>query len=344
MFRRPPDMRLSAKILFAVLLAIMTLAFPDAVKSAYKPDHPEFAHLNSLALGMGGASVAWIDDASSIFQNPAGLGRVRSLSVSHSHSRNHFPGQFENLDQLDSDPTSYIIPLSGALFGYPIGSAGNGWILKGEQGYDYSRRNSELVPHERLWGSGPGDWYQGAGFHLWPGGYWGFTHRASEYLFSDGDNFDTPSWTRTGEGGTSGIQQTVIPGIQFGAVMDMMNYDYQPSRDNIKDERTTSIRTGWCIRPTAWLTLARDTENLTIRERPANVETKTVRVYWGAEIKIGQWFSFRFGSFDGHPSRGWSYKIGPWRSDSAWVDGFMDEMVQGYPDKWRDYHMTGFDL
>jgi hypothetical protein len=338
-------MRQLSRILLVIGLAAMILAFPDSAKSGYAPDHPEYPRMTSRALGMGGATVAWIDDASSILQNPAGMGRTRSLSMSHAHSRNHLPGPIENLDQIDSDPTTFVIPLAGALLGYPIGSAGAGWLIHGEQGYDYSRRNDESVPHERLWGMGPGDRSEGAGFNLWPGGYWGFTHRMSEYLFSDGANLpDGVTWRRTGEGGSTGVQQTVIPGIQFGAVMEQMDYDYLPARGNTTSERTKSIRTGWCIRPTAWLTLARDTEKLSRKEWPSKSDTKTERVYWGVEIKAGQWLSFRFGSFDGHPSRGWSFTIGPWRSDSAWVDGFMDEMVSGYPNQWRDIHVTGFDL
>jgi len=62
------------------------------------------------------------------------------------------------------------------------------------------------------------------------------------------------------------------------------------------------------------------------------------------EVIVGPWLSFRCGSLDGHPTRGWSWKIGPWRSDSASADGLMDEMVQGYPQNWRDVAVTGFDF
>jgi hypothetical protein len=338
-------MRAFTRIAFIMSLALACLLFPGIAKSGYADDHPDYTRLTSRALGMGGACVAWIDDGSSIFQNPAGLGRVNSLTFSHAHSRNHFPGERTNLDQLDSDPTSFIIPLSGALLGYPIGSAGIGWMLRGEQGYDYTFRNNESVPEEHLFGSGPGDWSEGAGFHLWPGGFWGFTHRLSTYNFSHGTTdplaFD---WSRDGEGGSTGIQQTIIPGIQFGAVFDQMQYDYRPSRDGVDGERSKSIRTGWCIRPTAWLTIARDIEKISRKAWPSKTETEFVHQYWGAEIKVGTMLYFRCGSFDGLPSRGWSYKIGPWRSDSAWVDGFMKKMVEGYPDNWTDVHITGLNI
>jgi hypothetical protein len=299
---------------------------------------------------MGGACVAWIDDASAIFHNPAGLGRVRSLSISHAHSRNHFPGERENLDQLDCDPTSFIVPLSGALFGWPLGAAGAGWVLQGELGYDYSKRNDRSIPQERLWGMGPGERYEGAGFHLWPGGYFGFAHRKNEYLFAEGAQLESRdrgsgvTWRRTGEGGSAGIQQTVFPGVQYGFVYEQMDCDHLPLRGDVSGERIISRRSGWSIRPTAWLLIARDVERVSRKEYPSREVIKTSRTYWGVEIVLGRWLSFRWGSFDGHPTRGWSYKIGPWRSDSAWVEGFMPEMVGGYPDKWQEYHPTGFNL
>ncbi len=331
-----------------LLLIAMCLAFlccAGSVRGDYNPDHPQYPRLTSRALGMGNATVAWIDDGSAIFHNPAGLGRIRTLTISHAHSRNHFPGEIENLDQLDCDPTSFIIPLSGALMGYPIGSAGLGWILQGELGYGYLVRNDESIPEERYFGMGPGDRSEGAGFHLWPGIYFGFTHRANEYLFTAGDDIpDGVTWRRTGEGYSGGIQQTIIPGLQYGYIYEQMDYDYLPFRGEITGERTNSNRSGWCIRPTGWLTIARDVERISRKEFPSRDVSKLTRIYWGCEIKFGSWMSWRWGSLDGHRTHGWSYKIGPWRSDSAWVEGFMPEMVEGYPDRWQDYHATGFNV
>jgi len=335
-----------------------------SLRAGYNETHPEFTSLNSRTLGMGGACAAWIDDGSAIFHNPAGLGRIRSLTISHSHSRNHFPGENENLDQLDCDPTSFIVPLSGGLFGFPIGSAGTGWVLQGELGYDYRDRNTPDIPNERLFGMGPGDRSEGAGFHLWPGGYFGFTHRMSEYLFTSGDDLpDNATWRRSGEGYSSGIQQTVISGLQYGAVFEQVDYDYLPFRDDVKAERTKSMRHGWAVMPTAWLTIARDSENIDLKKWFSDESMdpsviKTVRNYFGVEIKLGQWFAVRVGSLDGHAASGWSYKVGPWRSDSAWVDGLMPEMVDDFPDPnpsnplhqldsshdITDYHATGFNV
>jgi hypothetical protein len=338
-------MRIFNRIVIGFALLVACLMFPSGARGDYAVDHPEYSRMTSRTLGMGGASVAWIDDASSIFQNPAGLGRIRSLSMSHAHSRNHFPGPEKNLDQIDSDPTSFIIPLSGVLFGYPLGSAGTGWILHGEQGYDYTIRNDESIPKEHLVGIGPGDWSEGAGFHLWPGGFLGFTHHVSGYSFAEGDRGnETEKWSRDGEGGSIGLQQTIFPGIQFGAVVDQMDYDYRPPRDDVEGERTKSVRTGWCVRPTAWLTLARDDENISTKEWPSKETSKTGHAYWGAEVRVGTVLYFRWGSFDGLASHGWSYQVGPWRSDSAWVDGFMQRMVDGYPKENSDIHITGMNV
>jgi hypothetical protein len=340
--RRYPHIR--ALLLAAIFLTVLA-GFADSAWGGYKPNHPDYPRLTARELGMGGACVAFTDDGNAIFQNPAGLGRIRTLTISHSHSREHFPGENMNLDRLDCDPTSLIVPLSGATFGYPIGSAGAGWVLQGELGYDYSVRNDESVPNERLWGMGPVDRADGAGFHLWPGGYLGFTHRKSEYLFSTGDDLpDGVTWRRSGEGYSVGIQQTIISGIQYGHVFEQMDYDYQPFRDDIEGERTKSNRSGWCIRPTGWLTIARDVECFSLKEHPSREETRTTRIYWGCEIEFGPWLSWRWGSFDGHATHGWSWKIGPWRSDSARVEGFMPEMVENYPEQWQDFHTTGFNL
>jgi hypothetical protein len=347
-------MRSVSRILTPLALLLFWTMCPAAVRGHYAPDHPEYPRLTSRALGMGGATAAWIDDASAIFQNPAGMGRIRSLAISHSHSRNHFPGQIENLDQLDCDPTSFLIPLNGALLGWPLGSAGAGWIMQGELGYDYRTRNDESVPEERLFGMGPGDRCEGAGFHLWPGGCIGFAHRMSEYLFTSGAQLpDGVTWRRSGEGYSAGIQQVVVPGLQYGAVFEQMDYDYLPARDGITGERTKSHRSGWSIRPAAWLLIARDVETWSRREFPSREETDLSRAYWGVEIKLGRWFAVRWGSFDGRPTSGWSWRIGPWRSDSAWVDGLMYEMVSGFPEDAApisgandisDYHPTGFNL
>ncbi len=350
-------MRLNVRIPILVLLLTVCLLVPSTVKGGYKQGHPEYHRLTSRSLGMGGATVAWIDDASAIFHNPAALGRIRNLSISHAHSRNHFPGELDNLDQLDADPTSFIIPLNGMFFGLPLGSAGAGWVLQGELGYDYRTRNQDTVPGERLFGMGPGDRSEGAGFHLWPGGYIGYAHRMNEHLFTGGDDLpDDVTWRRTGEGYSAGIQQTVLPGLQYGAVFEQMDYDYLPYRENITGERTKTLRTGWSIRPTAWLLIARDTESIDLKEWPEDGEatvTESVRSHWGVEIKLGEWFAVRWGSFDGLPTSGWSYKIGPWRSDSAWVDGLMYQMVDGFPSPApeisgdhdiSDYHPTGFNL
>lgn len=350
-------MRIRQGIAAILTLVLMGILFPRDAQSGYKPDHPEYTRLTSRALGMGGACVAWIDDGSAIFQNPAGLGRINSLSISHAHSRNHFPGPISNLDQIDCDPTSFIVPLSGLLCGYPLGSAGAGWLLQGEMGYDYTVRNDPSIPREHLWGMEPIDRSEGAGFRVWPGGFVGFTHRINDYLFADGGDLplenagvtsspppQSYTWRRSGEGGSVGLQQTVFPGIDFGAVVERMDYDYLPARDGITGERTNSVRTGWCFRPTAWLTIARDTENLNRKEWPSKDVVETVRVFWGTEIKLGPWFSVRCGSLDGHKSSGWSYAIGPWRSDSASVEGFMPEMVREYPEEWQDIHFTGFNL
>jgi len=364
-------MRFTCRIctLIVLLAATVILSGAGDVRGAYAPDHPEYPRLTSRLMGMGGAGTAWIDDASSIFHNPAGMGRIRTLSVSNAHSRNHFPGARANLDQLDCDPTSFIVPLNGGLFGYPIGSAGAGWVLHGELGYDYLTRNDESIPQERLFGMGPGDRCEGAGFHLWPGGYFGFSHRTSEYLFDStavsgleikGSNrepgvtsLEDLDWRRTGEGYTVGLQQTVIPGLQYGTVVEQMDYDYLPYRDGVSSERTKSRRSGWSIRPTAWLLIARDVEAVSRKEWPSKEEKEILREMWGVEIQLGPWFAVRWGSFDGHPTSGWSYKIGPWRRDSAWVDGFMYEMVGDFPtnpaplDDKRDisdYHATGFNF
>jgi hypothetical protein len=332
-------------IVIFILLAIFALNYDIPSRAEYKRDHPEYTKLTSRTLGMGGATVAWIDDGSSIFHNPAGLGRITNLTISHSHSRLHFPGEIDNLDQLDADPTSFIIPLNSLAFGYPIGSAGNGWVLQGELGYDYRTRNDESIPEEHLWGLGPVESVQGAGFHLLPWNYLGFAHRKSDYIYVSSDDLpDGVTWRRSGEGYTGGIQQAIIPGINFGYVYDQMDYDYQPHRGDIEAERSKSNITGWCVRPTGWLTIARDTENVEWKEWPSADVTSQIRNMWGIELKVGPWLDFRWGSYDGHPTNGWSYHIGPWRSDSAWVDGFMDEMVEGYESEMKDYHPTGFDL
>lgn len=343
-------MRAIRGILFVILGLAFCLIAPGSVRGDYQPDHPEYPRLTSRALGMGGASVAWVDDASAMFHNPAGLGRIRSLSISHAHSRKHFPGEIENLDRLDCDPTSFIIPLAGALFGWPVGSAGAGWMLQGEMGYDYTVRNDSSIPRERLWGMGPCDRYEGAGFHPWPGGYFGFAHRKNEYLFAEEDSLEDPgwpdgvSWRRTGEGGLAGVQQTAFPGVQYGFVHEQMDYDYLPYRGEVNGERITSQRSGWSVRPAAWLLIARDVERISRKEYPSREVLKTTRVHWGVEVTLGRWLGFRWGSFDCHPTRGWSYRIGPWRSDSAWIEGFMPEMVANYPENWQDYHSTGFNL
>jgi len=366
-------MRITSRILTLFLLAAILLAFPYGARGDYAISHPEFPRLTSRALGMGGATVAWIDDGTSIFHNPAGLGRINSLAISHSHSRNHFPGVTENLDQLDCDPTSFIIPVSGALLGFPLGSAGTGWMLQGELGYDYRTRNHVSIPRERLFGLGPGDRSNGAGFHPWPGGYFGFAHRVSEYNFTSGSELPNDvTWRRSGEGFSSGIQQTVFPGIQYGILYEQMDYDYLPFRDDISAERTKTRRSGWSIRPTAWLLIASDFEKINLKEwhldpdgEDESIEpttsprvTEFIRSHWGVEIKFGPWFDFRWGSFDGNPTTGWSYHIGVLRSDSAWVDGLMYDMVSDFPDPSEypdfilpdgthditDYHPTAFNL
>lgn len=326
---------------FSCLIAI----FPGSASAGYNETHPEYTKLTSRALGMGGAAVAWIDDGTSIFHNPAGLGRIRNLTISHAHSRLHLPGEIENLDQLDADPVSFIIPLGGLFGGFPIGSAGSGWVLQGELGYDYRTRNDETVPEERLWALGPIERLEGAGFHLWPGGYFGFAHRKSEYIYVSGDDLpDGVTWRRSGEGYSGGIQQMVIPGIQYGYVYDQVDYDYGPFRDGISGERTRSSQSGWCVRPTGWLTIARDVEKISWKIWPSKNVTEKQRVYWGIEIKLGPWIDMRWGSWDGHDTHGWSYHIGPWRSDSAWVKDFMPEMVEGYENEVDEYHPTGFNL
>jgi len=339
-----------------ILLLVLTVVFLNIgekpARADYNETHFEYSRLTTRSLGMGGAGVAFIDDGTSIFQNPAGLGRLNNLTISHAHSRNHFPGELENLDQLDSDPTSFIIPLSGAFFGLPVGSAGVGWILQGELGYDYRTRNIDEIPQERLFGMGPGDRREGAGFHLWPGGYFGYTHNSNEYIFTDSENLpDRVTWRRTGEGYSAGLQQTIISGLQYGVVYEQTDYDYLPYRENITGERVKSFRQGWAIMPTAWITIANDSESIDLKKWFDNESMdaeviETVRNYFGVEIKLGQMFAIRFGDLDGHTAFGWSYKIGPWRSDSAWVDGFMDEMVSEFPDdpELTTYHPTGFNL
>jgi len=341
-------MSLKKKIILVIAVIAIAILNPRLVKGGYKADHYEYPDLTARTLGMGGASVAFIDDGTAIFHNPAGLGRVNSLNISHSHSRYHFPGETENLDLLDADPTCFIIPLSGGLFGYPIGSAGNGWILQGELGYDYRTRNMDTVPEERLFGLGPGDRYQGAGFHLWPGGYWGFAHRSNEYLFTSGDELpDGVTWRRTGEGYSSGLQQAIIPGVKFGVVYDQLDCDYLPFRDGITGERTKTIRTGWAVEPTAWLRIASDTERMGMKTWPSSEETEVVRRYWGVEIDLGSWATLRLGNMDGHRTSGYSYNVMGISRDAAWVDGMMEGMVGEFPDEPEgiaDYHATGFRI
>jgi len=327
------------------ILIILSLMLPTSVDAGYKAHHPEYTKLTSRTLGMGGATVAWIDDGGAIFHNPAGLGRIRKLTISHAHSRNHFPGEIENLDQLDCDPTSLIVPLSGVTLGLPFGSACTGWILQGELGYDYRTRNDESIPEEHLFGMGPVDRLDGAGFHLWPGGYFGFAHRKNDYLFTKGDDLpDGVTWRRSGEGYSGGIQQAIIPGIQYGYVYEQMDYDYVPKRGEITGERSKSRISGWSIQPTGWLRIAKDVERVEWKEWPGANVARAVRNYWGIELKVGPWIDFRWGAFNGHQTHGWSYHIGPWRSDSAWVDGLMEEMVEGYGSELTEYHPTGFNL
>ena len=300
---------------------------------AYNKKSLDWPRLNVRALGMGGAFCALADDESAIFHNPAGLGKLKRLRFGTSHSVQHFPGEIKNLDQLDCDPAVIVYPTR-------LGTYAAGFTLQGELGYDYLKRNSPRFPRERLWG-----WerFDGYGVEVTPWTYFGFAHRTNEYDFNNGKAKATDTtWRQRGEGGSVGVIQTIIPGVDVGYVNHRLDYDYDDGRWG----RTKRSVTGLKLRPTAWLDLCWQRERVLYKWVEDEYVEVTGPVYLssGGEIRFGNWFRYRWGNMQGHRTWGYSWKILWFESHRAYVEGMMPLMIDGYPDEFTDYACKGFTV
>ncbi len=297
----------------------------------------DWPRLNATALGMGGAVVAKADDESAIFHNPAGLGKLKRFGFGTSHSMRHFPpgdlGSKGNLDQLDCDPTVIVYPTR-------FGTYAAGFTLQGELGYDYLERNSDEFPRERLWG-----WerYDGYGVEVSPWTYLGFAHRTNEYDFNDGtDGDDAVTWRNRGEGGSVGVIQSIIRGVDVGYVHHRLDYDYDDGRSG----RTKRNVVGLDVRPVAWLDLCWQRERVLYKwiDGKAVEVTSPVNLSSGGEVRLGSLFKYRWGSMKGHRTWGYSWKVLWYEGHRAWVDDMMPMMVEDYPDEFTDYACKGFSV
>ncbi len=316
-----------------IFCCVVFLLCAHSALGGYKDDSPDWPRLNARALGMGNAFAALADDESAIFHNPAGLGKLHRMRIGSSHSLRHFPGPVENLDQFDCDPTVIVYPTR-------FGTYGAGFTLQGELGYDYMQRNSDIFPRERLWG-----WerFDGYGIGITPWTYFGFAHRTNEYDFNDGSReWHESSWRNRGEGGSVGVIQTIIPGVDYGYSHHRLDYDIDDGRSG----RTNRDIHGIDISPSAWLDLCYQVENVNRKKRePTGTHVETQRVKSsGGELNLGDVFRLRWGNFDGHRTWGYSWKILWYESHRAYVDDMLPMMIDGYPDELTDYACKGFSV
>ena len=320
----------------AFCLIIFLLCAPK-VFGGYNKKSLDWPRLNARALGMGGAFCALADDESAIFHNPAGLGKLKRFRFGTSHSMRHFPpgnlGAKENLDQLDCDPTVIVYPTR-------LGTYAAGFTLQGELGYSYFDRNQDVFPKERLWG-----WerFDGYGVEISPWTYFGFAHRTNEYDFNDGNlEWHDASWRKRGEGGSVGIIQSIVNGLDFGYVHHRLDYDYDDGRSG----RTKRNVIGINLSPTAWLDLCWQRERVHYKwvEGDYIEITSPVHLSSGGEIRLGNLFKYRWGNLKGRRTWGCSWKILWYESHRAYVEDMMPLVVDGYPDEFTDYACKGFTV
>ncbi len=135
---------------FALLLlnALIILGLPTTLCAS---EYEDFIYLNVDYLASSGTESTLPESPRSFIANPASISKSFLPIFSHSHSARHFPKESmydPEMDQLDSDIESIILPL-------PIGRFGYAFSLKDELGYDYTNHPEGRFgfPPEKLEGS-----------------------------------------------------------------------------------------------------------------------------------------------------------------------------------------------
>jgi hypothetical protein len=305
-----------------MLSLAFVVAFCANLASSFNAYQDAWIGLSCRPLGMGGAFTA-ISDPASVFYNPAGLAGQRQLTLLFNHSGRHFPGveddarHLHRVDQLDADTECIVVPL-------PLATYAHGLTLSGEYGYDYRQLPPEYsYPRENVWGNE--DYHSlalsaglpcAAGYSL---------RRQFLRLTPEPGATTTPAWIRLGQGEQWGILAHIAPGLDYGQSELRMDYDWTlltPS--TTADEgfaemssRLKSIRRGWALHPTGWLTLASDrVENKWRYPEDVGLGTlhngdhESQELHFGGEFSMGSLAKLRWGNNDGSPTLGVALNLG----------------------------------
>jgi hypothetical protein len=347
---------MAAAVISALLLAIVAIN----TAAAYNVYADYFITLSARPLAMGGASAA-VPQPASVFSNPAGLAVIRQFALLYNHSGRHFPGSQEGgmqeWDQLDGDTEALIVPL-------PLATYAHGFTFSGELGYDYRGHPADGslgYPRERVWGTEDYDALAFSGGLPVAAGY-SLRRSLLRYTPEPGDTEHLP-WLRHGEGEQWGILAPVWPGLLYGHSKLKHNYDWTlmaPGANGAAEfpefgSKHLTTRSGWALRPTGWLTLARDqvSEQHIFDKRLGNGVGNTTglfavhmgnreiqRQHHGGEFRLGSMLAVRWGNYDGHPTWGAGLNLGGLWLNYSEVQGLLPRIV-GAGHGFENIHIYG---
>jgi len=285
-------------------VALLMLCTPLCAR-AINEDFNDFVYLTADGIAQAGTLSTLPESPSAFYFNPAALPRTWIPVLMHNHAPRHFPRRQGDpeMDQLDCDMESVIIPL-------PVGTFGYGFSLQDELGYDYTNHPPGRFDYvlERLSGSETVAAYAvgsypvrlGMSYHRLLHTYFPPSPRA---VFPGGPNEGIPyaGWLRDGESQRLGAVLG-LPWLRFATVKDALNLrklDLPAGKQQVA--RRKEWRRGWRLLPTGWLSIAGEKRTVVSlpfsprvsrsagRRTESRSSSITLRPLGWLEISLGRW-------------------------------------------------------
>jgi|GEM_PF-1922188 len=336
-----------------VFLGIALLAvFWAAAAPAVDEEFNDFVYLTTDGIAQAATLSTLPESPSALYFNPAALPRIWTPVLMHNHSARHFPRQEGDpeMDQLDCDMESVIIPL-------PVGTFGYGFSLQDEFGYDYSNHPPGRFdyPQERLGGSETVAAYAVGSYPLRLGASYHRLFRtyfppSMRRIYPGGPREAIPyaGWLRSGESQRLGALAG-LPWLRFAVVKDALDLRKVelPAGRQMAARRKES-RSGWRFVPFGWLELASEERRLTSfpfsgAARQGEAAKSRCRSACLTLRPLG-FLELTFGRWNEKPTVGVKLTLPGFGLRYAEVKDFLQEIVGKSGQVLRDLHFYGISV
>ena len=336
------------RTLFAIVFSLLILT-----GSAWGWDEEfyDFQHITTDGLGSAMTLSTLPESPSAFLFNPAAMLGGILPRLAHNHSARHFPAEGGNreMDQLDNDYESVILPL-------PMGSVGWGFTLVDEHGFDYTNhpKGEFPYPRERVKGDETcfayslGCYPISMGTSLREFRREHYPERRQAYVAPIRQVPQFADSLVNGEDHSLGILAG-LPWIRYASVRRQLDArKLQLPIGSQLVSRQKERRQGWRFNPAAWVSISEEQAKLTkwsFAEEGARPEPKT-EISHGRSITVRPlvFLEVSYGAVDGKCAWGCKLVLPALTLKYAEIKEFLGKVVGSTERFFSDLHYYGFDI